>query len=1037
MNDFTPEELRHLLARLDPMTVLPEQAAEELARVRLDDPALADAAQKALADASRLYDELVVLPPSEQDARLARLGADDPAVAALLGPQLRTGPYLALPCEAALPPEAFWPAVPPHYTIVRELGQGGMAIVYQAQDSALRRVVALKFILDFALAGPEVRLLFQSEAQSVARLEHPNIIRLFEFGELEGRQYFSLEYCTGGSLAHYLSREKQIPARPAARLIRTLALAVQHAHGRGLIHRDLKPANVLLQRADAGTAGDLRNGADAFIVKVADFGLACRLDVDRSTLDSPHAGTALYMAPEQIDGRRGLGPGADIYALGGILCECMTGRPPFLGTSAAVVRDLVCHREPTPPRAIVPDIPADLEAICLKCLAKDPEDRYASAAALADDLERFLDNLPTFARPLALPERTAKFVRRQPVISALSLAAVSAVFFGGFSYLRAEWAESDKVKVIATERISLAEKLAAAEKRGRHDDRVKAARALAERGDWRAALPMYEEAIRDDLPDRASLEARRLRGWLLMKDSSSIQAEFDRLLARLPQFAPEDAALVRLSYGDYLHSDMSRLDEAARFVREARDSGKLGPADAAYADGLLSPRTADAIVHFEKTLSLERVHPRAHHALMLTRLVRGELAEARDRARLIEILFPDDAVLHLVRAFADMLEGDYASSMRNLDPLAKQCSPERVEAIRSFMAQLHALHRKLGVNEMNDVQLLACVPAVMRLVERMKQNGDGPLPFAFNVPVSKWMKAQLEDMVEAAKAFTLLVVGGEWFVDMAVKTLLPVCGPNAEPAMHQLLGSAYIKQALLHSQAKKSLEDKVAAAKALALLPLGGPAFVGMAVNLLEPICGPETEPVVHRLLGRAHFDRGIRRATEKHAGGVVAALEKAGPVFRRGVVAPTLAPRASTRYRTLFGALQVDALLLYGHTKGEFVLPAARVAETNRRIQGLLPELLVQGRKYPDTRLEIFTNQGLLQHLPLAVSFTLLEDLQRDLPDDLRPLEMRIRLGLAHKNWGLATSLLDELADKAPKHKDLPAWKREVGKKILEGFKD
>jgi WD40 repeat protein len=280
-----------------------------------------------------------------------------------------------------------------------------MGVVYRATQAGLNRVVALKMILSGAHAGPGERARFQAEAQAVARLQHPNVVQIHEVGEHDGRPYFSMEFCEGGSLADRLLGTPQ-PARPSAELTEVLARAVQAAHARGIVHRDLKPANVLL--AADGTP------------KITDFGLAKRLDAGTGgTATGSVLGTPSYMAPEQAEGKvREVGPAADVYALGAVLYELLTGQPPFRAATPLDTVLQVVSEEPVPPRRLQPRVPRDLETVCLTCLQKDPGKRYASAQALADDLRRFLDGIPIRARPAGRVEGLWRWCRRHPARAA-------------------------------------------------------------------------------------------------------------------------------------------------------------------------------------------------------------------------------------------------------------------------------------------------------------------------------------------------------------------------------------------------------------------------------------------------------------------------------------------------------------------------------------------------------------------------------------------------------------------------------------------
>jgi serine/threonine protein kinase len=298
---------------------------------------------------------------------------------------------------------AEWPVVP-GYEVLAELGRGGMGVVYRARQLSLQREVALKVIRDGALAGAPQRARFRVEAEASARMSHPNIVAVYDVGEHAGRPYFAMELIDGPSLEKHVAGRPQ-PPTAAAELVRTLAGAVQHAHDQNIVHRDLKPANILL------AAG---RGLSAF-PKITDFGLAKRLDSLSTVLTQEGAviGTASYMAPEQAAGRSSeIGPAIDVWALGAILYELLTGRPPFLAETWQQIIEQVLRDEPTPPARLCSSVPAHLETICLKCLEKDPARRYWSAAALAEDLGKFRDGAPIAAVPLSSAERLARAAAR-------------------------------------------------------------------------------------------------------------------------------------------------------------------------------------------------------------------------------------------------------------------------------------------------------------------------------------------------------------------------------------------------------------------------------------------------------------------------------------------------------------------------------------------------------------------------------------------------------------------------------------------------
>jgi hypothetical protein len=299
------------------------------------------------------------------------------------------------------------------YELLEEIGRGGMGVVYKARQLGLDRVVAVKMVLAGAHAGADERKRFRTEAEAIARLAHANIIQIHEVGECEGHAFLSLEYCAGGSLDRKLAGVP-LPPKEAAALVEVLARAMQAAHDVHVVHRDLKPANVLLT-----TAGQ---------AKVTDFGLAKKLDDVGHTASGVIMGSAPYMAPEQARGlTREIGPATDVYALGAILYECLTGRPPFRAATDMETLLQVMGNEPLRPTLVQPQVPRDLETICLKCLAKEQGKRYGSARELADDQGRYLRGEPIKARPMGAIGRAVRWARRQPAQAGLLALVVLAL----------------------------------------------------------------------------------------------------------------------------------------------------------------------------------------------------------------------------------------------------------------------------------------------------------------------------------------------------------------------------------------------------------------------------------------------------------------------------------------------------------------------------------------------------------------------------------------------------------------------------------
>jgi WD40 repeat protein len=340
-------------------------------------------------------------------------------------------------CSDAAAPRR--PLPPPDgYEILEELGRGGMGVVYRARQLNLNRIVALKMVLAGPYADGAALARFRAEAAAVARLQHPGIVQIFEMGEADGWPFFAMEYVAGGNLAARAAGTPQ-PPRDVAALVERIARAIAATHEQGIVHRDLKPANVLL-------AGDAAGPLAQAEPKIVDFGVAKFLDVEGPSATVTHdvLGTPLYMAPEQAAGQsKDAGPAVDIYALGVILYVLLTGQPPFRGATLLDTLTQIKTSDPVPPRRLLPQVPRDLETICLKCLQKEPHKRYATALALADDLRRFSGGQPVLARPTAWWERGLKWARREPRVAAL-VAAVAAVTIAGLVTTAILWRVAER-----------------------------------------------------------------------------------------------------------------------------------------------------------------------------------------------------------------------------------------------------------------------------------------------------------------------------------------------------------------------------------------------------------------------------------------------------------------------------------------------------------------------------------------------------------------------------------------------------------------
>jgi tetratricopeptide (TPR) repeat protein/tRNA A-37 threonylcarbamoyl transferase component Bud32 len=409
-------------------------------------------------------------------------------------------------------PVPFPPNAPlvPGYEILGIQDRGGMGVVYKARHLRLKRLVALKMMRKEAHAGSHELARFHREAESVAQLQHPHIVPIYEIGEADGLPYLALEFVDGGNLGQKLSGTPQ-PPLDAARLVETLARTMDAAHRANIIHRDLKPSNILLTLG--GTP------------KITDFGLAKRLDDDSAqTQAGSILGTPSYMAPEQAWGRiTEIGRATDVYALGAILYEMLTGLPPFKGATPMDTLELVKSQDPVPPSRFQPKLPRDLETICLKCLRKESAKRYASAGDLAEDLRRFTSGEPIHARPVGAWERGVKWAKRRPMAATLAASAALTVLslgIGTLVHAQAKGQEAAELQTAAQEAIGKARDSLAQQD---WDATIRVCDKILVRIENRSGL----ESLVADLGDlKARAEAGRRAGRRRM-DAQTTKREFD------------------------------------------------------------------------------------------------------------------------------------------------------------------------------------------------------------------------------------------------------------------------------------------------------------------------------------------------------------------------------------------------------------------------------------------------------------------------------------------------------------------------------
>ena len=589
------------------------------------------------------------------------------------------------------------PAVP-GYDIVRELGRGGMGVVYLAQHHELKRLVALKMILAGAHADAETLTRFHREAEAVARLQHHGIVQIHDVGECQGRPYLALEYVDGNNLANQFATGV-LAANAAASLVESLARTVHYAHQRGIVHRDLTPRNVLLARSDSVFRIRL-SGADqaAYQPKITDFGLAKELDGDAGqTQSGVIMGTPSYMSPEQAQGKtHEIGPATDIHALGALLYEALTGRPPFLAETTLDTLRQVIEREPVPPTRLQPGVPRDLETICLKCLAKDAHKRYSSAEALADDLHRFLAREPILARPVPWHERAWKWARRHPTAAALAAVVVfaaAAFSVGGVVYNARVRAERDRAEnnfqlaMQAVEEMltDVGEKQLAAEPRMEQTRQALLKKALALHQAF-LAQKVDDPNVRLETAQAHRRMADILR--LLGQNSESVQA-YDQallLLGRLHDQAPDDAVYrYQMAYCHNMRGEglraASRHPEAADAYQQAQNILEAliaeRPDDASYRQNLVRTHYNRGILLRETKQASEAESQFRQAVAVLNEVPKGVVMSPEERQHLARAYLNLGTVIPADTRF-DEGKAAYDRAIENLVALTEEFpdSPE-------------------------------------------------------------------------------------------------------------------------------------------------------------------------------------------------------------------------------------------------------------------------------------------------------------------------------------------------------------------------
>jgi tetratricopeptide (TPR) repeat protein len=518
------------------------------------------------------------------------------------------------PAPTSDPPQ---PKAPPGYEILEEVGRGGMGVVYKARHLGLKRVVALKMILSAEHAGEDVRSRFRAEAEAIARLQHPNIVQVYDLGEEQGKPYFALE--------------------------------------------------------------------------------------------------------------------TDVYALGALLYESLTGRPPFRGASVLDTLELVRSQEPVAPGRLVPRLPRDLETICLKCLEKEPARRYAGAAALAEDLRRYLENRPIQARPVGRWEQLRKFARRNKVLVgssiAVTLALVLAVIGTSLGMARARRAEGVALKNLG--RALEAEKETRRELARSHWDN---ARMAAGHGRWREAIALYDRALEAGFEDDIAVRLEKLKALLALHENKLAEQEMAALGGRADLGSRQSVLL--LLRGDLALGQWSGKEQALADVRRALEQG-LPPEDEAYAQALLADWPRDAVGHLRRALKLNPAHPDARQLLLPLLMTLGRFEEGKEEAHTLLAFFPEDPSPRIFLAFLHLLEGDAKAAAARIRETEAQLGKERVAVLLEVVAVLHTAFEAAMASDQPQVSpfLVWRLTALMNEFRQVDAQGPTAVDFhSVNMP---------------------------------------------------------------------------------------------------------------------------------------------------------------------------------------------------------------------------------------------------------------------------------------------------------------